>query len=57
MSYVAGALAIVAGVFCCAGLLELSVSGAERYQFCDKPLYLLFVAGLAVAWGAFVSVR
>jgi len=61
MSYVAGALAIVAGVFCAAGLLELGATGAElcRYgtAFCDKPLYLLFTAGLAAAWGVFVSVR
>jgi hypothetical protein len=61
MSYVAGALAIVAGVFCCAGLLELGASGVElcRYgtTFCDKPPYLLFAASLAAAWGAFVSIR
>lgn len=61
MSYVAGALAIVAGVFCSVGLLELGAPRAELCQygtaFCDKPLYLLFAVGLAAAWGVFVSVR
>ena len=50
MYYVAGALAIAAGVFSSAGLHHLSDAG-------EKPLYLLVAAGLAAAWGAFVSVR
>jgi hypothetical protein len=54
MYYVAGALAIAAGVFSSAGLHELANSGAA---LCDKPLYLLVAASLAAAWGAFVSVR
>jgi len=61
MPYVAGALAILAGVFCSAGLFELGASGAEVCQyagtFCEKPPYLLFMASLAAAWGAFVSIR
>jgi hypothetical protein len=61
MYYVAGALAIAAGVFYSAGLHELGNTGAELCQYgatlCDKPLYLLVAAGLAAAWGAFVSVR
>jgi hypothetical protein len=61
MHYVAGALAITAGLFSSAGLLQLGSSGAELCQYgttlCDKPLYLLITAGLAAAWGAFVSVR
>jgi hypothetical protein len=61
MYYVAGALAIAAGVFCFAGLHELGASGLELCQyggaFCDKPHYLPIAAGLAAAWGAFVSVR
>jgi hypothetical protein len=61
MLYVAGALAIAAGGLYSAGLLELGSSGAELSQYgpplCDKPLYLLIAAGLAAAWGAFVSVR
>jgi hypothetical protein len=50
MYYVAGALAIAAGLFSSVGLHGLSSSG-------DKPLYLLIAAGLAAAWGTFVSVR
>ncbi len=61
MFYVADILAILAGVFYSAGLHELGSTGSEfcRYgsPFCDKPLYLLVAAGLAAAWGAFVSVR
>jgi hypothetical protein len=61
MYYVAGALAIAAGVFCLAGLHELGASGADFCQYgpapCDKPLYALVAAGLAAAWGTFVSVR
>jgi hypothetical protein len=61
MYYVAGALAIAAGVFSSAGLLKLANSGAELCQYspalCDRPLSLLVAAGLAAAWGAFVSVR
>ena len=59
MFYVAGALAIAAGVFSSVGLHELGISGAELYEsaLCDKPPYLLVAAGLAAAWGAFVSVR
>jgi hypothetical protein len=49
MYYVAGALAIAAGVFCAAGLHELGNTGAELCQYgatlCDKPLYLLVAAG------------
>ena len=61
MSYVAGALAIIAGIICSVGLLEFGASGADLCEYgttvCDKPPYLVFVAGLAAAWGAFVSVR
>ncbi len=61
MFYVAGVLAILAGVFYSVGLHELGNTGAELCEygtaFCDKPLYLLVAAGLAAAWGAFVSVR
>lgn len=61
MFYVAGFLAILAGLFYAAGLRELGFSGVEICEygstFCDKPLYLLVAAGLAAAWGAFVSVR
>jgi hypothetical protein len=61
MFYVAGVLAVLAGLFYSAGLHELGSTGAELCQygstFCDKPLYLLVAAGLAAAWAAFVSVR
>ncbi len=50
MHYVAGAVAIAAGVVSSVGLHGLGSSG-------DKPLYLLVTAGLAAAWGAFVSLR
>jgi hypothetical protein len=50
MHYVAGAVAVAAGVVSSVGLHGLSSSG-------DKPLYLLVAAGLAAAWGAFVSLR
>ena len=61
MYYVAGLLAIFAEIFYAAGVRELGSAGAEmcRYggAFCDRPHYLLVAAGLAAAWGAFVSVR
>ena len=61
MFYVAGVLAIQTGLFYSAGVHELGSGGAELCSysaiFCDKPLYLLVAAGLAAAWGAFVSVR
>lgn len=61
MYYVAGALAIAAGIFYSAGLQQLGSTGTEICQYgmtlCDKPVYLLVAAGLAAAWGAFVSVR
>ena len=61
MFYVAGALAIAAGVFYSAGLHELGQSAADLCLYgstlCDKPHPLLIAAGLATAWGAFVSVR
>jgi hypothetical protein len=61
MYYVAGLLAIFAGIFYAAGVRELGSAGVEMCQyggaFCDRPHYLLVAAGLAAAWGAFVSVR
>jgi hypothetical protein len=60
MLYTAGLLAIFSGLFYSAGIHEFS-AGAEVCQygnaFCDKPHHLLVAAGLAAAWGAFVSVR
>jgi hypothetical protein len=60
MLYIAGLLAIFSGLSYSAGVHELGAAGAEMCQFgnafCDKPHYLLVAAGLAAAWGAFVSV-
>jgi gluconate 5-dehydrogenase len=57
----AGLLPIFAGIFYAAGVRELGSAGPEMCQyggtFCDRPHYLLVAAGLAAAWGAFVSVR
>ena len=61
MFFVAGVLAILSGLFYVAGNHELGSAGVTMCQygstFCDSPLYLLVAAGLAAAWGAFVSVR
>ena len=61
MFVVGGVLAVLAGLFYAAGHHELGSAGVTmcRYgrTFCDNPLYLLAAAGIAAAWGAFVSVR
>ena len=61
MFFVAGLLALLAGLFYAAGHHELGTSGVTmcRYapMFCERPLYLFAAAGIAAAWGAFVSVR
>jgi hypothetical protein len=61
MFFVAGMLAILAGLFYAAGLNDLGSVGRTmcRYgsSFCDHPIYLLVAAGRAAAWGALVSVR
>lgn len=61
MFYVAGILAIVAGLFYAAGNHEIGSLGTEmcRYgdTFCNHPTYIAVAAGLAAVWGAFVSVR
>jgi hypothetical protein len=61
MFFVAGVLAVLAGLFYAAGQHEIGTVGVEmcRYggTFCDNPIYVLVAAGLAAAWGAFVSVR
>ena len=61
MFFVAGILAVLAGLFYAAGQHEIRI--ARRYDvrygrtFCDNPLYVLVAAGLAAVWGALVSVR
>lgn len=61
MFFVAGVLAMLAGLLYAAGHHELGSVGVEICRiggtFCDNPLYILAGAVLAVVWGAFVSVR
>jgi hypothetical protein len=61
MFFVAGVLAVLAGLLYAAGHNELGSIGVTmcRYgsTFCDRPVYVLVAAGLAAAWGALVSVR
>jgi hypothetical protein len=61
MYFVAGALAVLSGLFYLAGNNEMGSFGPTMCQygdvFCDKPYYVLVGAILAGLWGAFVSVR
>jgi hypothetical protein len=61
MFFVAAAWVIFAGLFYIAGQQELGSVGSQLCRFgdlfCDKPIYLLVAAALAVIWGAVVSVR
>ena len=61
MFFVAGVLVVLAGLFYAAGHHEIGSMGVQMCQyagtFCDNPLYVLVGAGLAAAWGAFVSIR
>jgi hypothetical protein len=61
MYLVAAVLTILSGLFYAANHHEIGRFGVEmcRYggAFCDSPIYVLAGAGLAAAWGAFVSVR
>ena len=61
MNFVAIVLAILSGLFYAAGNDQIGSFGPEVCDyggaFCDSPEYVLVAAGLAAAWGAFVSVR
>ena len=61
MYFAAVVLAVLSGLFYAAGNHEIGSLGVQmcRYgsSFCDYPLLVLVAAGLAAAWGAFVSVR
>jgi hypothetical protein len=61
MYFVAAVLALLSGLFYAAGHHEIGSYSADvcRYggTFCDNPVYVLTGAGLAAAWGAFVSIR
>ena len=61
MYFVAAVLALLSGLLYAAGQHEIGSYSADvcRYggTFCDNPVYVLTGAGLAAAWGAFVSIR
>jgi hypothetical protein len=61
MYFVAGALAVLSGLFYAADHHELGSLGVTmcRYggTFCDNPSYVFVGAILAALWGTFVSVR
>jgi hypothetical protein len=61
MYFVAAVLLVLSGLFYAAGQHEIGSFGADmcRYgsTFCDNPVYVLAGAGLAAAWGTFVSIR
>ena len=61
MYFVAVVLIILSAVFYAAGLHEMGSYSANvcRYggTFCDNPAWVLAGAGLAAAWGKFVSIR
>jgi len=61
MYFVAAGLVVLSGLFYAAGNHEIGSFSADvcRYggTFCDNPHWVLAGAGLAAAWGAFVSIR
>ncbi|MGH6780408.1 MAG: hypothetical protein ACRECL_20725 [Bradyrhizobium sp.] len=61
MNVVSIVLAVLSALFYAAGNDQIGSFGAEVCQYggplCDSPQYVLVAAGLAAAWGAFVSVR
>jgi hypothetical protein len=61
MYYVAAALLGLSGLFYSAGHGEMGSFGQDvctyGSAFCDNPLIVLSFAGLAGAWGMFVSIR
>jgi len=61
MYFVAGALAVLSGLFYAANHHEIGSLGVTmcRYggTFCDNPSYVFVGAILAALWGTFVSVR
>ena len=60
MYFVAGALAVLSGLFYLAGNHEIGSLGATMCQyggtFCDSPHYVLVGAILAGVWAKFVSI-
>lgn len=61
MHFVAGALAVLSGLFYAADHHEIGSLGVAmcRYgsTFCDNPSYVFVGGVLAALWGTFVSVR
>ena len=61
MYVVAGVLIVLSGLLYAAGNHELGSFSADvcRYGgvFCENPHYVLTAAGLAAAWGTFVSIK
>jgi hypothetical protein len=61
MYFVAGVLAVLAGLFYAAGNHEIGSLGVQMCEyggtFCDHPVYVLAGAILAAIWAAFVSIR
>ena len=61
MLFVAGALAVLSGLFYAAGNNDIGSLGATMCQygdtFCDHPSYVFVGAVLAALWGTFVSIR
>jgi hypothetical protein len=61
MYFVAGALAVLSGLFYAAGNHEIGSLGVTMCQyggtFCDSPHYVLVGAVLAGLWATFVSIR
>jgi len=61
MYFVAAVLTVLSGIFYAASNHEIGSFGADicRYggTFCDNPHWVLVGAGLAAAWGKFVSIR
>ncbi|MFB9266954.1 hypothetical protein ACFFWD_27980 [Bradyrhizobium erythrophlei] len=61
MYFVAAVLAVLSGLFYAASHHEIGSLGATMCSyggtFCDNPFLVLVGAGLAAAWGMFVSVR
>jgi hypothetical protein len=61
MYFVAGALAVLAGLFYAAGNNDIGSLGTTMCQygdtFCDHPSYVFVGAILAGIWATFVSIR
>jgi len=61
MLFVAGALAVLSGLFYAAQHHEIGSFGVTMCQygstFCDNPSWVFVGAVLAALWGTFVSIR